>query len=122
LPPFSRPLRFANAAAVHETSTAELAVGMMLASQRGIPDFVRNQSTGTWDNSQRLSLADRRVLLVGHGGVGKAIEARLLQFETHVTRMASREREDERAASTGSVRSTSSCRCMIVVVSVPLTS
>ena len=85
---------FANAAGVHETSTAELAVGMMIASQRGIPDFVRNQASGAWDNSQRPSLADRRVLLVGYGGVGKAIEARLLPFETHITRMASRERED----------------------------
>jgi phosphoglycerate dehydrogenase-like enzyme len=87
---------FANAAGVHETSTAELAVGMMIASQRGIPDFVRNQATGVWDNAQRPSLADRRVLLVGYGGVGKAMEARLLPFETHVTRMASRERDDER--------------------------
>jgi phosphoglycerate dehydrogenase-like enzyme len=85
---------FANAAGVHETSTAELAVGMMIASQRGMADFARNQATGTWDNSQRPSLADRRVLLVGYGGVGKAIEARLLPFETEVTRMASRERED----------------------------
>jgi phosphoglycerate dehydrogenase-like enzyme len=39
-------------------------------------------------------LADRRVLLVGYGGVGKAIEARLLPFEAEVTRMASRARED----------------------------
>ncbi len=85
---------FANAAGVHETSTAELALGMMIASQRGLSDFVRNQASGTWDNSQRPSLADRRVLLVGYGGVGKAIEARLLPFESHVTRMASRERED----------------------------
>jgi phosphoglycerate dehydrogenase-like enzyme len=85
---------FANAASVHETSTAELALGMMVASQRGIADYVRNQASGTWDNSQRPSLADRRVLLVGYGGVGKAIEARLLPFETSVTRMASRERED----------------------------
>lgn len=85
---------FANAAGVHETSTAELALGMMIASQRGMADFVRNQASGTWDNSQRPSLADRRVLLVGYGGVGKAIEARLLPFETHATRMASRERED----------------------------
>ena len=87
---------FANAAGVHETSTAELALGMMIASQRGMPDFVRNQASGAWDNSQRPSLADRRVLLVGYGGVGKAIEARLLPFEAHVTRMASRERDDER--------------------------
>ncbi|CCQ47270.1 D-isomer specific 2-hydroxyacid dehydrogenase,NAD binding domain protein [Pseudarthrobacter siccitolerans] len=85
---------FANAAGVHETSTAELALGMMIANQRGMADFARNQATGTWDNSQRPSLADRRVLLVGYGGVGKAIEARLLPFETEVTRMASRERED----------------------------
>jgi phosphoglycerate dehydrogenase-like enzyme len=88
--------RFANAAGVHETSTAELAVGMMIASQRGIADFVRNAATGTWDNAQRPSLADRRVLLVGYGGVGKAIEARLLPFETEVTRLASRARDDER--------------------------
>jgi phosphoglycerate dehydrogenase-like enzyme len=85
---------FANAAGVHETSTAELALGMMMSSQRGLADFARNQATGTWDNSQRPSLADRRVLLVGYGGVGKAIEARLLPFEAEVTRMASRERED----------------------------
>ena len=87
---------FANAAGVHETSTAELALGMMIASQRGMDGFARNQASGTWDNSQRPSLADRRVLLVGYGGVGKAIEARLLPFETQVTRMASREREDSR--------------------------
>ncbi|GAB3547511.1 2-hydroxyacid dehydrogenase [Arthrobacter tumbae] len=86
---------FANAAGVHEPSTAELALGMMIASQRGIPDFVRSQAAETWDNSQRPSLADRRVLLVGYGGVGKAIEARLLPFEAEITRMASRAREDE---------------------------
>lgn len=112
---------FANAAGVHETSTAELAVGMMIASQRGIPDFVRNQDNGTWDNSQRPSLADRRVLLVGYGGVGKAIEARLLPFEAEVTRMASRSREDGR----GTIHGIDSLYEQlplheIVVVSVPL--
>lgn len=112
---------FANAAGVHETSTAELAVGMIIASQRGIPDFVRNAETGTWDNSQRPSLADRHVLLVGYGGVGKAIEARLLPFETKVTRLASRGREDER----GTIYGIDSLYEQlplheIVVVSVPL--
>ena len=85
---------FANAAGVHETSTAELALGMMIAAQRGIPEFARHQATGYWDRGQRPSLADRRVLLVGYGGVGKAIEARLLPFETEVTRLASRARQD----------------------------
>lgn len=86
---------FANAAGVHETSTAELALGMIIASQRGIPDFVRHAATGTWDHRERPSLADRRVLLVGYGGVGKAVEARLLPFETEVTRLASRGRDDD---------------------------
>ena len=114
-------LVFANAAGVHETSTAELAVGMMVAAQRGLPDFVRNQASGVWDNSQRPSLADRRVLLVGYGGVGKAIEARLLPFEAEVTRMGSREREDGR----GTIYGIDSLYEQlplheIVVVSVPL--
>ncbi|MDE8669913.1 2-hydroxyacid dehydrogenase [Pseudarthrobacter sp. H3Y2-7] len=113
--------RFANAAGVHETSTAELAVGMMIASQRGLGDFARNQSTGTWDNGLRPSLADRRVLLVGYGGVGKAIEARLLPFETEVTRLASRARDD----ATGRIYGIESLQEQlplhdIVVVSVPL--
>lgn len=112
---------FANAAGVHETSTAELAVGMMIASQRGLPDFVRNQGSGTWDNTQRPSLADRRVLLVGYGGVGKAIEARLLPFETEVTRMASRSREDDRGTIHGIDELYEQLPLHeIVVVSVPL--
>lgn len=112
---------FANAAGVHETSTAELALGMMIASQRGMPDFVRNQEAGVWDNRQRPSLADRRVLLVGYGGVGKAIEARLLAFETHVTRMASRERSDERGLILGTDALYDQLPLHeIVVVSVPL--
>lgn len=35
-----------NAGPLHDTSTAELAVALMLAAQRGIPDFVRGQGAG----------------------------------------------------------------------------
>jgi phosphoglycerate dehydrogenase-like enzyme len=87
---------FANAASVHETSTAELTMALILASQRAIPEFVRAQQAGTWSPSWRQSLADRTVLLVGYGGVGRAIEARLLPFETNVVRLALHERSDER--------------------------
>ncbi|HXH36372.1 MAG TPA: 2-hydroxyacid dehydrogenase [Plantibacter sp.] len=84
----------ANAATVHEASTAELTVGLILASQRGIPDFIRAETSGEWLQSSRPSLADRRVLLIGYGGVGAAIEARLAPFEVDVTRVASRARDD----------------------------
>jgi phosphoglycerate dehydrogenase-like enzyme len=85
---------FANASTVHETSTAELAVALMLASQRGIPDFVRAAERGEWAPARYPSLADRRVLIVGYGGVGKAVEARLAGFEVEVTRVAARAREE----------------------------
>ncbi|HET8926359.1 MAG TPA: hydroxyacid dehydrogenase, partial [Microbacterium sp.] len=39
---------FANAASVHETSTAELALTLTLAAQRGLPEFVRAQEHGRW--------------------------------------------------------------------------
>jgi phosphoglycerate dehydrogenase-like enzyme len=86
---------FANAATVHETSTAELAVALVLAAQRGIPDFVRAAAEGLWAPARYESLADRRVLLLGYGGVGRAIEARLAPFEVDLVRVASRARDDE---------------------------
>ncbi|WP_353055588.1 NAD(P)-dependent oxidoreductase [Leucobacter sp. CX87] len=79
---------FANAATVHETSTAELAIGLTLAMQRGLPDFVRAGDEGRWAPARHASLADRRVLLVGYGGVSRAIEARLAGFEVELTRVA----------------------------------
>ena len=70
-----------NARGVHDASTAELAVALVLASQRGIPDFVRDAQHGRWAGDLRQSLADRTVLVVGYGSVGKAVEARLAPFE-----------------------------------------
>ena len=81
-------LRFANAASVHETSTAELALGLVLAAQRQFPRFVRAQQQGEWSPVFAESLADRRVLLVGFGGVGEAIAIRLEPFEVNLTVVA----------------------------------
>jgi phosphoglycerate dehydrogenase-like enzyme len=73
---------------IHDASTAELALALTLASLRGIPEFVRAQGRGEWAFQWRPALADKRVLLVGHGAIGEAIEARLLPFEVEVTRVA----------------------------------
>lgn len=79
---------FANAASVHETSTAELTLALILAAQRGIPDFVRAAERGQWAPARYASLADRTVLLLGYGGVGRAVEERLAPFEVDVIRVA----------------------------------
>ncbi|WP_235014446.1 2-hydroxyacid dehydrogenase [Microbacterium sp. SLBN-154] len=86
---------FANASSVHETSTAELAVTLALAAQRRVPAFVRAQVEGRWAPEVAESFADRRVLLLGYGGIGKAIEARLAGFEVELVRVASRRREED---------------------------
>lgn len=89
-------LVFANAASVHETSTAELAVGLAIAAQRRIDAFARDTAEGRWASQFTHSLADRRVLLLGYGGVGKAVAARLAPFEVELTVVASRARVEER--------------------------
>lgn len=81
-----------NARGVHDASTAELAVALTLASLRGIPEHVRAAERGQWAHDTRPSLADRRVLLVGYGAVGAAVEARLAGFECDVRRVARRAR------------------------------
>ena len=77
-----------NGRGIHDTSTAELAVGLVVASLRGIPQFVRAQERGEWAPERRESLADKRVLIVGYGQIGEAIEARLTPFEADVVRVA----------------------------------
>lgn len=83
---------FANAATVHETSTAELAVALTLAVQRRLDQFAVDGRAGAWSPVYAQSLADRRVLLLGYGGVGKAIAARLAPFEVEIVPVASRAR------------------------------
>lgn len=87
---------FANAATVHEASTAELTVGLIVAQQRGIPEFVRAASEGRWAPERRTSVADRNVTIIGAGGVGNAIADRLLPFEVTVTRVGRSARTDDR--------------------------
>jgi phosphoglycerate dehydrogenase-like enzyme len=83
----------ANAAGVHDASTAELAVGLALAALRGIPEAVRSAEHGEWLPLEgRRSLADRRVLVLGYGSVGRAIARRLQPFEVSLCAVASRAR------------------------------
>lgn len=111
-----------NAAGVHDASTAELTVALMLAAQRGLGDFARAQPRGEWLAGTRASLADRTVLLVGAGSVGSAIARRLAPFEVHLTRVAGHARDD----ADGHVHAASELPQLlpgheIVVVVVPLT-
>lgn len=83
-----RGVTLCNAGGVHDASTAELAVGLILASLRGIDEFARAMPSGAWLYARREALADKRVLVIGAGGVGRAVQRRLEPFETDVTMAA----------------------------------
>ncbi|MEU6573833.1 2-hydroxyacid dehydrogenase [Streptomyces sp. NPDC046805] len=116
-------VRLCNARGVHEASTAELALTLILASLRGIPDFVRAQQQGRWQTGFRPALADKTVLIVGYGSIGSAIEDRLAPFElARVARVARSGRATER----GPVHPLTELPSLlpeadVVIVSTPLT-
>ncbi|MGQ7297449.1 2-hydroxyacid dehydrogenase [Quadrisphaera sp. KR29] len=89
-------VRLANGAGIHDASTSELALALVLASLRGLDDAVRAAEQGAWRPVRRRSLADRRVLVLGTGGIGSAIADRLAPFEVDLVRVATTARTDER--------------------------
>ncbi|MFC7310757.1 2-hydroxyacid dehydrogenase [Streptomyces monticola] len=92
-------VRVCNARGVHDASTAELALTLILSSLRGIPRFVAGQQQEEWRSGFYPALADKSVLIVGYGSVGAAIEDRLAPFEcTRVARVARSARTTERGA------------------------
>lgn len=112
-------ITYCNAVGVHEESTAELAVALLLTSQRNLDDYARER--GRWNQRWGTSLADRRVMLLGYGGIGVAVEKRLDGFGAELVRVASRRREDERGLIHGTDELAELLpRVDAVVVAVPL--
>ncbi|MCT9081047.1 2-hydroxyacid dehydrogenase [Streptomyces fulvoviolaceus] len=116
-------VRLCNARGVHEASTAELTLTLILASLRGVPDFVRAQDRGEWLGGFRPALADKNVLIVGYGSIGSAIEDRLVPFE--VARVA-RVARSERTTARGPVHPLTELPALlpeadVVILSTPLT-
>jgi phosphoglycerate dehydrogenase-like enzyme len=80
---------------LHDASTAEHALGLILAAQRELPRWVRAQDEGRWEHAHTRSLADCAVLIVGYGSIGSALDARLRACEADTVRVARRARPDE---------------------------
>lgn len=113
---------YANAVGVHEASTAELAIALALASLRHVDDFARAMPDGSWEQPWSSSLIDRRVVLLGVGGIGTELARRLDGFDCDLVRVASSARTDDR----GHVHATSELPDLlptadVVIIAVPLT-
>src|SRR5579875_2644666 len=77
----------------HEEGTADLAVTLILASLRQLPSFLRHQDRREWKHARTDTLEGKRVLIVGYGPMGMAIEQRLIPFGPLVTKVSRTARE-----------------------------
>jgi len=82
-----------NARGAHTPATAEWAAGAIIASLRDFPRFAAAQLTGHWDPKQTDSVMGKRVLIVGHGSIGEAVESRLGGWEVTIDRVARHARD-----------------------------
>lgn len=95
LPLLPAGARLHNGRGLHDASTAEHALGLILAAQRDLPRWVADQPQGRWEPRFTRSLADCRVAVIGYGSIGAALERRLLACEADVVRVARRARPEE---------------------------
>ena len=92
--PYLRPgVTLCNARGVHDASTAEWVVAAILAAERDLPYFAREQAGQRWSYRFTGNLATKTVLIVGYGSIGAAVERRLAGFEVAVCRVARRPRD-----------------------------
>ncbi len=83
----------ANASSVHDGPVAEWCAAVILAMERRLPAFWALQGRGEWDADVNTitargaspigpidDLDGKTVLLLGHGAIGRALEARLAPF------------------------------------------
>jgi len=77
-----------NARGAHTPSTAEWVVAAVLAAQRGLPHFVREQDAGRWSPAAFGTVVGARVLVVGAGDIGRAVGRMLAGFDVELTYVA----------------------------------
>ena len=80
-----------DARGVHDAPVAEWVLGAAIAVFREFPAMVRAQERSEWifdELRPARELTGKRVLIVGAGSIGRAIEERMRPFDVTVTRVA----------------------------------
>ena len=91
--PFVPPgVTLCNARGAHDPAVAEWIMAVVLAQVRLLPRFIAAQAAWTWDYAVREPLAGQRLLILGYGSIGEAVERRLAPFDVTVERIARRAR------------------------------
>ncbi|MBV9101290.1 MAG: 2-hydroxyacid dehydrogenase [Candidatus Dormibacteraeota bacterium] len=78
---------------IHDASVSEWVVMATLAMRRRLPEHVLQQQRAAWRFGGGSDLEGANVLIVGHGSIGRALEARLAPLGARVTRVARTKRD-----------------------------
>jgi phosphoglycerate dehydrogenase-like enzyme len=81
-----------SARGTRDAPVAEWVVGTILDRFKGLARFRRQQEQAQWKPRMPRELAGSRVLIVGYGSIGRAVEDRLRPFGVEVTGVRSRQR------------------------------
>ncbi|TQN30942.1 phosphoglycerate dehydrogenase-like enzyme [Haloactinospora alba] len=95
LPRLPEGVTLCNGRGLHDASTAEHALSLILAAQRDLPHWAGHQAERRWEPHYTRSLADSRVLILGYGSIGAALDERLRPNECGITRVARTARPEE---------------------------
>jgi phosphoglycerate dehydrogenase-like enzyme len=93
LPELPDGVTLCDARGVHDIAVAEWVLTVVLAATRGLPAMVDSQRGARWERPPQAELHGSRVLIVGYGSIGEAVEARLEPFGVAVDRVARNARE-----------------------------
>jgi len=84
--PFMREeLTLCNARGVHDFSTSELALSLMLAHFKNHREFADNQRQGFWNHKTTGSLYGKDIAIIGAGSVAQQLKSMLAPFKCSVT-------------------------------------
>jgi phosphoglycerate dehydrogenase-like enzyme len=112
-----------DARGVHDAAVSEWVLGATIGVLRRFPEFARAQERREWAAAAYTPTAEltgRRVLIVGAGSIGRAIEERMAPFGVTITRVARTARPDQHVHGVDELPALLP-RAEVVVLLVPLT-
>ncbi len=99
--PFMRDeLTLCNARGVHDFSTSELAVSLILAHYKNHREFAHSQNQGSWNHKTTGSTYGKEIAIIGAGSVAQRLKSMLAPFECKVTMFGQSARDGVEAIST----------------------
>jgi phosphoglycerate dehydrogenase-like enzyme len=99
--PFMRDeLTLCNARGVHDFSTSELAVSLILAHYKDHREFAHSQNQGSWNHKTTGSTYGKEIAIIGAGSVAQRLRSMLAPFECKVTMFGQSARDGVEAIST----------------------